>query len=56
MCYVYFETRGIVLLVTAYAKNRKDDLSAAEKQLIQSMIRDIEELLRAAKPTRQRLP
>jgi hypothetical protein len=46
VCYVYFEEWGIVLLVTAYAKNRKDDLSFDEKQHIYNVIRDIEKLLR----------
>ncbi len=50
VCYVYFEEWGIVLLVTAYAKNRKDDLSVAEKQRIHAIIRDIEALLGAGRP------
>jgi len=49
VCYVYFEEWGIVLLVTAYAKTRKEDLSAAEKQRIHAVIRSIEELLRASR-------
>lgn len=46
VCYVYFEKWGIVLLVTAYAKNRKDELSAAEKKRILGIIGDIDQLLR----------
>ena len=46
VCYVYFEQCGILLLVTAYAKNCKDDLSPSEKQHICNVIRDIERLLR----------
>jgi hypothetical protein len=46
VCYVYFEEWRTVLLVTAYAKNRKDDLSAAEKKRIQGIIGDIDQLLR----------
>src|SRR5688572_11464966 len=49
VCYVYFEQWGIVLLVTAYAKNRKDDMSAAEKKRIQEIIGDIDQLLRERK-------
>jgi hypothetical protein len=30
VCYVHFEEYGIVLLVSAYAKNQQDDLSDAE--------------------------
>jgi hypothetical protein len=30
VCYVHFEDYGILLLVSAYAKNRKDELSGAE--------------------------
>jgi hypothetical protein len=42
VCYVHYEQFGIVLLVTAYSKNRKDDLSAQEKQRIRKLIKDIE--------------
>jgi len=49
VCYVYFEQWGIVLLVTAYAKNRKDDLSAMEKKRIQEILGDIEQLVRESR-------
>lgn len=38
ICYVYFEELGIVLLIVAYGKNEKDDLSAAEKKAIRQYI------------------
>lgn len=39
VCYVYFEEFGIVYLVHIYDKRQKDDLTAAEKRLIQEHIR-----------------
>jgi len=36
--YVYFEEYSIVLLVTAYPKNKKDSISAAGKKLMRKMI------------------
>lgn len=45
VCYVYFEDYGIVLLVVAYRKNEKDDLSADEKKAIRNLIRHEEEIL-----------
>jgi hypothetical protein len=44
-CYVYYEEFGIVLLVTAYPKNRKDDLSAADRNTIRRMIEEQYRLL-----------
>jgi hypothetical protein len=38
VCYVYFEEFHTVLLVTVYAKGRKDDLSADEKKAIKKAI------------------
>lgn len=38
VCYVLFPEHGIALLVTAYGKNQKDDLSAAEKKQIAGYI------------------
>lgn len=38
VCYVYFEEFGIVLLVIAYPKSAKDDLTAAEKKALRHMI------------------
>jgi hypothetical protein len=38
ICYVYFEEYGIVLLVLAYAKNEKDDLSESERSAIKQYI------------------
>ena len=42
VCYVYFPEHWTVLLVMAYRKSDKDDLSQAEKQGIRSYIRRIE--------------
>lgn len=42
VCYVYFPEHWTVLLVMAYAKNRKDSLSAREKRDITSYINRIE--------------
>lgn len=38
VCYVLFAEHGIVLLVTAYGKSEKDDLSAREKRYIREYI------------------
>jgi hypothetical protein len=43
--YAFFEPFSIVLLITAYTKNRKDNLSAAEKNEIASLIVEIEDHL-----------
>jgi hypothetical protein len=45
-CYVYYEEFGLVLLVTVYAKNRTDDLSAAARKAIRKMIEEQHKLLR----------
>lgn len=42
MCYVYFPEHWTVLLVMAYAKNRKDSLTAREKREIANYINRIE--------------
>ena len=44
-CYVYYEEYGLVLLVTAYSKNEKDDLSAAARKAIHKMIEEQTKLL-----------
>lgn len=38
VCYVYFEEFHSVLLVTAYSKGRKEDLSGQEKRVIKKAI------------------
>lgn len=38
VCYVYFKEHWTVLLVVAYGKNEKDDLTAAEKRHIREYI------------------
>jgi hypothetical protein len=43
VCYVYFEEYSVVLLVLAYPKNEKDELSNSEKKTIKKLIREIEE-------------
>jgi hypothetical protein len=45
VCYVYFQDYGIVLLVVAYGKGEKDDLSAADKRAISKLISGIEKEL-----------
>jgi hypothetical protein len=38
VCYAYFEEFGIILLVTAYPKNKKDNLSDAACRAVQKLI------------------
>ncbi len=45
VCYVYFEEFHTILLVMAYAKNRKDDLSEEEKRLCKQVISRIQRSL-----------
>jgi hypothetical protein len=45
-CYVYFEEFGIVLLLTAYPKNKKDNLSPASRNAMRKMIEAQHQLLR----------
>jgi hypothetical protein len=45
-CYVYFEEFGIVLLVTAYSKNKRDNLSIASRNVMRKMIEAQHQLLR----------
>lgn len=47
VCYVYFEQHAVALLVTAYPKNTKDNLTATEKAAINKLIHEAEEYLRA---------
>jgi hypothetical protein len=42
VCYVYFQPHWTVLLVMAYGKNRKDNLTAAEKRDIAAYIRVVQ--------------
>jgi hypothetical protein len=44
-CYVYYEKFGLVLLLTAYPKNEKDDLSAVARKAIRNMIEEQNKLL-----------
>ena len=46
VCYVYFEEFYTVLLVTAYPKNKKDDLSNEEKEEIKKAIERVQKSLR----------
>jgi hypothetical protein len=45
VCYVYFEEFGIVLLVAAYSKHRKDDLTDAQRKTIRRLIHSVREEL-----------
>jgi len=38
VCYAYFEEFGVILLVTAYPKNKKDDLSDVARRAVQKLI------------------
>ena len=42
VCYVYFPDHWTVLLVAAYGKNQKDDLTAEEKRGIKTYIKQVE--------------
>ena len=41
VCYAYFEDLKIVLLALVYPKNEKDDLSAAEREAIRTLLVEI---------------
>jgi len=43
VCYAYLEEHGVVLLVIAYAKNEKDDLTPAEKKAIRRLLQAADE-------------
>jgi hypothetical protein len=43
VCYVYLEEYAVVLLVLAYSKKEKDELSNPEKKAIKKLIHEIEE-------------
>jgi hypothetical protein len=45
--YAYFERFDIVVMITAYKKGRKDDISAAEKKIIRKLMTEIEKELNA---------
>ncbi|PQO42525.1 hypothetical protein C5Y93_27190 [Blastopirellula marina] len=45
ICYVYFEEHWMVLLVTVYGKNEKDNLTEDEKAGIKQYIHMIEKFL-----------
>lgn len=42
ICYAYFEGYGVVLLVVAYPKNVKDNLTPAECKAIKLLLKDVE--------------
>jgi hypothetical protein len=43
VCYAYLQTYGTVLLLIAYAKNEKDNLTPDEKKTIRSLLTRIEQ-------------
>lgn len=45
VCYVVFKEFGLVALVYAYAKSKKDNLTAKEKRVIRELISEIREYL-----------
>ncbi|GEM_PF-812281 len=50
ICYAYFQSRGIVLLIAAYRKNHKETLSGKEKTTIKLLIQDIERCFEQGAP------
>lgn len=42
--YLYIEVRGRIYFLVAYAKNEQVDLSAADKKMLRSMVKHLEEL------------
>jgi hypothetical protein len=50
VCYVYFQDYAIVALLAAYAKNRKDNLSPAERSAIKKVIAEIQDCLSNERP------
>jgi hypothetical protein len=42
VCFAYFGRRGMVFLLTAYGKNERANLNAAERHAMAAVIRDIE--------------
>ncbi len=40
--YVYFQSSGLVALVTAYGKNEKENIDAQDKKLFKEMIKRVE--------------
>ncbi len=45
VCYAYFREFGLVALVAAYGKGRKDNLTDQEGNVIRELLREIEEYL-----------
>lgn len=45
VCYVYFEVHHVVLLLVAYGKTEQDNLTAAEKKSIKTLIEEISNYL-----------
>ncbi len=45
VCYVYFPEHWVVLLVAAYSKNEKDDLTNKEKKEIRTYLKQVESWL-----------
>jgi len=43
VCYSYFPEQELILLVVAYGKNQKADLSRAEKKAIAQLLREFEQ-------------
>lgn len=46
VCYVDFPDHGTILLLAAYAKNEKDDLTMKARHQIKLIISDIKDLLK----------
>ncbi len=52
VCYVLFETRGIVLLCMAYGKGEKANLTSQEKIRFKALVARIDKQLKTRKPSR----
>lgn len=44
LLYLYIEVRGRIYFLVAYPKNEQVDLSAADKKMLRTMVRHLEEL------------
>ena len=44
LLYLYIEVRGRIYFLVAYAKNEQVDLSSADKKMLRTMVKHLEEL------------
>ena len=43
MIYFYVDHRGVVYLISAYAKNRKENLTADDKKLMRKLTKELKD-------------